>query len=170
LRTLGRRDERRRGTRTCTEISDRQRLEILTAVHPVGCEQDAPGESLNVEPILARVHVDRFFLTRQQIEKQRPETVGLEKLGDGAIAAAEPAASAAVREYHEPVRVCWYSQIGLDLTSVHRIASDSSTRRTAWILLSGLLTIALSEVESSRSQSTIRARLHAGPSACRMRL
>src|SRR6266446_1537191 len=87
---------------------------------PVRSEHHAPGQPIDVEAIFARVHVDPFLLTRQQIEEQRSETVGPEELRDDAVARAEPAAAAAVREHHEPGGVLGHSQVGFDLALAHR--------------------------------------------------
>src|SRR5207244_3020056 len=53
-------------------------------------------------------------------EEQRSETVGFEELGDDAVARAEPAAAAAVREHHEPGGLPGHSQVGFDLALAHR--------------------------------------------------
>jgi hypothetical protein len=116
-RTRRRPDQRRRGTCARTEITDRQLPQIGSTLCPVRGEHYTAPEQVDVETVLAREHVNRLFLSSEQIEQERPESVGLQELSDRAIPATESAAAAAMREDDEACRALRHAQIGADVAS-----------------------------------------------------
>jgi hypothetical protein len=61
----------------------------------------ALGEQTYVEAMLARVHVGRFFVRREQIKKQRGQFAIVQRARDKLIARTVPAAPAAMGEEDE---------------------------------------------------------------------
>src|SRR4051812_17787205 len=91
-----------RGTRT--QNPNLQSPQVVSLLCPVGSQNDPPTKPFDVEPELARMHVDCFFLRRQQIEQKGAAMARFEEFGHGAIAAAESTAAATVREDDESDR------------------------------------------------------------------
>ena len=65
---------------------------------PGGRAGEAVGEQADVEPQVGGAGIHHFFLGGEQVEQERAEPGLLEPAGDGAVARAEPAAAAAMRE------------------------------------------------------------------------
>ena len=66
---------------------------------------------MDIEPKLASLCVDRFFLLRQQVKKQGPESSVVKPARDELISSTVPATAAAVSKNHEGARVIGKMQI-----------------------------------------------------------
>jgi hypothetical protein len=74
---------------------------VELARQPIGSRDHTIRQKLDVEPEMAGLRVDRFFLRGEEIHQQGPQTRTLEDPRDIAIAAAVAAAATPVREYHD---------------------------------------------------------------------
>ncbi len=115
---------------TGTEAADREIPKVGLPARPVSGGTDAWAEALDVEAILPRPHVDRFFPGREQVEQQRRETLAVEELGHLAVPRTEAAAAAAVREDDQTARTERDSKIpvqgGRAGGNLNRMSSDDS--------------------------------------------
>src|SRR5205085_8755348 len=71
-------------------------------------------EQTDIETVLARVKIGRFFFRRQQIEQQGGKSRIIERARDKLIARAVPAATATVRKEHERLRLIDNRQIAVE--------------------------------------------------------
>ena len=74
------------------------------------------------------IDINRLLFSREQIEQERPESTGFQKLGDRAIPRAESTAAASVRDNHEARRALGYAQIGANLSGVTMYVARASPR------------------------------------------
>ena len=70
LRPLGGCDQRCGRTRAGAETGNRQPGHLWMACRPVDGGNDAVAQSIDIKAVLARLLVDRVFLTREQIEQE----------------------------------------------------------------------------------------------------
>src|SRR5207253_7139539 len=101
---------------------------IRAALRPVCGQDDAAPQEVEFEAVLARIDINRLLFSREQIEQERPESIGFQKLGDRAIPAAESTAAASVRDNHEARRALGYAQIGANLSGVTMYVARASPR------------------------------------------
>jgi hypothetical protein len=97
VRLLSGRDKRRRGTGTGAEVTRAKAREPRLARRPIPDGLEPLREELDVEDIAA---IGRL-LVAEQVEQQRPQPSSVKGLADPAVARAQAAAAAAVREDHE---------------------------------------------------------------------
>src|SRR5918992_1095763 len=98
----GGRDERPGGSRAGPEEANGQRGRSVVGGEPVECGDQAPPQQVHVEAVLGGTFVTQRLVGRQQVHQQSPESAPAELLGDPAVAGAESAAAAAVREEDDP--------------------------------------------------------------------
>ncbi len=103
-RTLRRRDERRRRSRTGPEQPHRQVHRVRPVLQPVHGVRQAPRQQTDVETVPARRRVLVLLRRGQQVQQQRAEPRPAQHSGDGPVARAEPRTAAAVREQHHTAR------------------------------------------------------------------
>jgi hypothetical protein len=71
-------------------------------LQPVGRRDEPLRQQFDVEAQMARALIDGFFVGRQQIRKQRAKAGLVQLPCHVAVARAEPAAAASMREQHQP--------------------------------------------------------------------
>jgi len=100
--TAGRGNQRRRRAAAGPEQADRQSAGALIRVQPIDRGQHAVGQQADVEAQVARDPVDCLLVAGQKIEQEGGVAVLPQTRGDEAVARAEPAAAAAMRERDHP--------------------------------------------------------------------
>jgi hypothetical protein len=113
-----------------SEVADRPFLKACVLRCPVGSGDDATAEQWDVEPILGGAHVDTLLGGREQVEEQRRETTPIQKVRYLAIARAETAAAASVREDDEPAGAGRNLKVGIEHIPAVRNSNRVDRRST----------------------------------------
>ena len=122
---LGGGEESRRRAGAGAEKPERQFGDVRLAAEIERGLDHAFRKQRDIEDIAAVVGLVR----RQQVEQQRGEAVGVERVRDGEVARAEPARSAAVGEEHEAARVRRQGEIADEVERRHRNLTPGRGRR-----------------------------------------
>jgi hypothetical protein len=105
--TFGRRDQRSGGARARSEAADRERCRAggervgLVRRQPVDCADHPLAEQRDVEAQARGPEILLLLYGCEQVDQQRREARVDKDVRDGAVAGAEPAAAAAVREHDD---------------------------------------------------------------------
>ena len=104
------------------ETADAQIARLLLFMRPPRRVEQPFGKEADVEPVLARVKIDRFFLGREQVEQQRGQPGVIQPARHKLIAWTVTTAAAAVRKKHERDRLIDNRQI-----AIHRRAPSGNS-------------------------------------------
>ena len=119
-------EKRRAGAGAGAEETQRQVRDVRLAADPERRLHDAFGQQGNVEDVAAVARLVR----RQQIEQERGESLGVQRVRDGHVARAEAAGAAAMGEKDDAARVGRHAEVpGESQRGDLRVAFRAAGRR-----------------------------------------